>query len=462
MQTSDLKAPRIEPDDTRPLSLYFVNVEFPPIGGPGIWRTHAFVKYAARSGHKVSVFCSDRASWHSRSDPALLEAIPDDVAIRRIRSTFLSDIRRSLDARIVSARSSAGRRVLAALQWRLNRYWPDNAIHWSIKTAVSVLLKARRERPDVIFTTGPSHLSHLSGYLASRMLGTRWVMDYRDPWTEPNSAQIINGPYQQKLLERLERRFLNRADAVTCVSPSWLDMLKSKAPGRAERFHLIRNGQDLDASILHTPGPAHRAEQETLRLHFNGTIQPNNNMLEAVFDALASMREQGLVPSALRISFCGLPEDYRSRARDANALDFVTDLGALTHAESLRQCAQADALLILIKDQGGISAGAIPAKTYEAMALGKYIVGIVPTQSDTRKLLEAYPACTLSAGTATQDIVAALQHVMGQFQSGGNMLPTPSAAEHERIFQSFSRGDLARQLLALCASLAGKTGPESA
>jgi glycosyltransferase involved in cell wall biosynthesis len=444
------------------LKLYFVNIDFPPVGGPGVWRTLAFAKYAALAGHGVKVFTSDRSSWHTRSDPALLAQLPVGVEVRRISSVFLSDIRRNMEARIAQARNGRFKRLLEGLDWRIRGYWPDNAIHWALKCALAVWRSARRERPDAVFTTGPSHLSHLAGFLASRLLGIRWVMDYRDPWIEQRGHQIIQGPYQQVLFERLERRFLKQADAVVSVSPSWLEMLKAKVPDQGAKFHLIRNGQDLDESVLSPPLGCSDSSARPLWLHFNGTIQPNNNLIGNLREALALLRAAGYMPADLRISFSGLPAGALDGEDPQDTAAFLQDLGAMPLAVSLATCQQADCLLLPIRDQGLISLGAIPAKTYEAMALGKHILGLVPDPCDARALLEDYPLSHLSRSLSPEGIAEVLTELIEHFRAAGHALPPLAAEAHRQVFQRYSRRDQAAQLLALFAALADASLPAPA
>lgn len=434
------------------LKLYFVNIDFPPVGGPGVWRTLAFVKYAALAGHSAKVFTSDRASWHTRSDPALLAQLPAGVEVERIPSVFLSDIRRNMEARIAKAGDGLFKRLLEGIDWRLRGYWPDNAIHWALKCALAVWRSARRERPDAIFTTGPSHLSHIAGFLASRLLGIRWVMDYRDPWIEQHGHQIIQGPYQQAMFVRLERRLLSRADAVVSVSPSWVTMLRDKVPGQAHKFHLIRNGQDLDESVLLPPSDTRAPAPRPLWLHFNGTIQPNNNLIGALREALALLRVAGYSPADLRISFSGLPAGALDGDDPQDTGAFLEDLGAMPLAASLATCRQADCLLLPIRDQGAVSLGAIPAKTYEAMALGKHILGLIPDPCDARSLLEDYPLSHLSRAQTPQGIAEALTGLIAQFRAHGHSLPRLAAETHRQVFQRYSRRDQAAQLVALLAA----------
>lgn len=439
-----------------PLNLYFVNVDFPPVSGPGVWRILALAKYAARAGHRVTVFCSDRSSWHDRLDARLLEGLPEGVRVIRIPSVFLRDVVNAIAWRRQQARPRWLAGFLKGAQWRAERYWPDPVAHWAVKTAFAVWRLARRERPDCIVTTGPQHLAHLAGYVTKRRLGVPWIMDYRDPWTGfPGDAQILHGPYQARLMERLENRFLAAADAVTVVSPDWLRLLAARGLTEAGRFALVRNGHDLEAYVNAAPpalavGPGRRP----CHVHFNGTVQPTANLLPELAEAVKALVAGGLGLDRLRFSFCGLPPSFVAMTDKAGIRECFVDYGPLPHGESVRRCLEADALMVTVRGEGEIQAGTIPAKTYEAVALGRHVLGLMPAKSDARDVLAEYGNATLAASPETSDIQAALVRLLATFDAGGGCLPVADEVLRRRLARRYSRSEQIAEFLDLARTVA--------
>ena len=430
------------------MNIYLVNVDFPPVSGPGIWRILAFAKYAALAGHRVTVFCSDRSSWHDRQDPNLLKELPENVRVVRVSSYFLRDITGWITRRRQQAGSNFAQNLYKNLLWKVQRYWPDPIAHWTIKCALRALRMARSEMPDCVFTTGPQHLSHVVGYTLQRNLNIPWIMDYRDPWTDiPDHSYVDVSGYQNRLAMRMEQKFLMNADLVTVVSPSWLDMLAQKLGGHRDKFVLLRNGHDLEQTDI--PVQPEKNDFSGCRLHFNGTIQPGASVLTELFQALDSMFKLGLKPDALRISFCGLPPSFVELLKESPLRDFYVDLGPLDHEKSIQQCLNANALMVTVRDQGVVQQGVIPGKTYEAMALGKHVFGILPSKSDTRTLLEEYGNVTLTGGTSPADIATALQQLIDKFRSGNNALPNCDVTHQKFIADRYARAFQANELLAL-------------
>ena len=72
--------------------ILYINHDFPPMSGPGVWRALWFLKYLHAYGHKITVICADRSHWCDRYDETLLDRLPQDVDIIRLKSLFPEDI----------------------------------------------------------------------------------------------------------------------------------------------------------------------------------------------------------------------------------------------------------------------------------------------------------------------------------------------------------------------------------
>lgn len=440
-----------------PLRIYMVNLDFPPIGGPGVWRILAMAKYAALAGHQVKVFCSDRASWHERIDESLLERIPTSVEVVRVHAWFLTDTLAWLERLAHSVQSALLRRLILAFRWRLDYYWPDPILYWAIKTALVATWHARKDRPDCIFTTGPQHLSHLTGFLLSRWFGTVWVMDYRDPWTHPAEATEPAGqePYQQKFFAWLEGRLIKQANAVTVVTPTWLDEIRRKFAGSppAEKFHLLRNGHDLPLVNNRDEELSPQLRERSIRIHFNGTIQSASNLLTPLLRAITKLVACGLNHSLLQFTFCGVPKSFRDDLQENLCESCFVDYGPLDHETSLAYCRDADALLVMV--QSGDTPrhqGVIPGKTYEAIALGKHIFGVLPVQCDTRELLQDYPNVTLTSGAEVDAIAEGITRLLRLFEDSGRQLPPAQIVIRQELAARYSRRLQADQLIRIMQS----------
>lgn len=446
--------------------LYIVNMDFPPTSGPGVWRALALAKYAAQAGHRVHVFCTDRSFWHTRSDKSLLNQLPDSVNITRIPCVYEEDMLRLFDEWRNSS-SAIKRAVGARLYWWTGRYLPDEIVHWAIRGGLHVALSGLREKPDAIFTTGPMHLVHAAGYLLTGLRRkTIWTMDYRDPWAvDPAYGLVHPGPYQHRLMAWLERHFIARASWVTAVTPGFLAPLatlatSTKPASSTTKFRVIANGHDLEPEVS-SPVRAAAGEVQPLVFHFNGTLQDNNDVFAGLFRAVAAYRArqaEAHLPD-LRLSFCGLKERVRMVARELGIEDAILDHGALTQSESQRVSRAADVLLVTVKPGLLTSAGVVPAKLYEAIALGKPILALVPMPSDVRDILAQDAASLCIAPDDESAILDGLFSLARGVVDGSGPLGALSQERTQRqrlaLAERYARKSLSGELLQLMGFSSG-------
>ena len=443
------------------MNLFIVNLDFPPTAGPGVWRALAIAKYAASSGHNVTVFCSDRSNWHKRTDPSLLTQLPNSVRVIRVSSIFLEDIISHLHSRSGNTRVLPVKKFLNWAARVVPRLWPDSAAHWALKTTRSARRHAKGSCPDAVITTGPPHIAHLVGYLLSKRFRTVWVMDYRDPWTDFEAAeQVLDGIYQRPLARWLENRFLSKASAVTVVSPDWLRLLAEREVTQRAKFHMVRNGHDLERNRVHELEAMRSRRDEgsynptsSVRVHFNGTIQTNNNVIKELFSALELLPKKGVDPCRVCFSFCGLPKDLLTSIKETLYGACVIDYGPLSHEESMRHCVEADALLVLVKGGERSRVGTIPAKVYEAIALGRHVLGVLPSVNDTRDLLIEYGNASLADSTDPHDIANTLVAMITEFDRLGQRLPLSNELSQVQMAEKFHRSNQVQGLLEMIKGL---------
>ncbi len=93
---------------------------------------------------------------------------------------------------------------------------------WS-KTAFS-LIKKERKNYDIVFVTGPPFSSVYLGKKIADYLDSKFVIDYRDPWTD-----IPEFTFVKRNLNIIENECLDRADLVYVVSPGIEKILAKKS-----------------------------------------------------------------------------------------------------------------------------------------------------------------------------------------------------------------------------------------
>ena len=411
----------------------------------------ALAKYAALAGHRVHVFCSDRSFWHSRFDQKLLDQLPDSVKVTRIGSIYENDILDKLEHWRKSS-SPIKHRIAAQLRWWVQHYYPDQILHWVIKAIVILCFKGLSEKPDVIVTTGPMHLVHLTGFALSRLRKTTWVMDYRDPWTgDPAYGQVHPGPYQEQFMNWLEQKLIRKATWVTAVTPGFLSatIRRFATEPHLGKFKVIANGHDIEVVATQTIPAVARTGQFVI--HFNGTIQNNVVAFDQLLNAIASYRNdfQAKGLPAICLSFCGTDRGLRKQAADLGISDWLYDYGALSQTRSQEISREADVLLVAVRADLVTSRGIVPAKLYEALALGKPILALVPDPSDVRDILSEDVESVCVDPRLENEILQALNQLVLRKRDGTFEQSSFDALKRAALATRFSRRILSAEMLRL-------------
>ena len=234
---------------------------FPPMGLAGSYRTLRFVQALPTFGWRPIVV-TIRAEFvpHYGMDTDLYEAIPPDAIVRRTRvwrpvhTTWQAVkmlIVRARGRRLCSPRPRS--RASPTDRWpRLcgvasNFCWnSDPAVGWvppSFWTAMSLI---RRYRPQVVYSTGPPHSSHLTAVLLQLTTGVPAVIDLRDPWSrvtwQPSDRLAA---WRRRLQANIEAFCIQHADGVVLnTSELKADFCSHYATPLHSKFHVVTNGYD--------------------------------------------------------------------------------------------------------------------------------------------------------------------------------------------------------------------------
>jgi glycosyltransferase involved in cell wall biosynthesis len=451
------------PRDNLKRKILYVNFDFPPLGGPGVWRALWFTKYLAASGYHVTVLCSDRSWWCDRTDQSLLRHVPSSAKIIRLKSLFPGDPFSSIDGLIrpmgkiaeEEACGIAGRKlrktmnaIMSGIRWRVEKYYPDPNFVWLLIASGCAIYLSMRERFDCLITSGPPHICHVVGLLVKRLSRIPWIMDYRDLWLDdPN--QSPQAGYQRKICEFLEREAVKKCDAVLTVSPSWAKHLADKygAVKHKSRFHIIRNGHNLDVSTAHSD----KRTTKQLHIHHNGTPQAPSKTAH-LLDALYALKSSNSYIDKLPLfTFTGMTDSFREEIRLRGLETLVIDVGSMPYLQSIEYSGKADVILITVNNDHPAMCGVIPAKTYEAIALGQHIFAVVPPASDIRELLEEYGNATVGNVDDVHDIQRCLAELIESHDT--NVEREVDLVHIEQTAGKFSRKNLTDQLIYLMESL---------
>jgi glycosyltransferase involved in cell wall biosynthesis len=394
---------------------------FPPLAGSsGIQRTLRFVQHLPHYGWEPIVLTASALAYE-RTANDLLSELPAGLAVHRALA-FNSARHFSIRGRYPG--------------WLAR---PDRWASWMLFAVPLGLRLVKRYRPQVLWSTYPIATAHVIGRALAAATGLPWVADFRDPMAQDGYP---SDPLTWRAFDRIERAAVTRAAASVFVSRGAAAMYRARYPAAAEKVRVIENGFD-EGSFVEMPTPRDSLVPGFVTLLHSGVVYPSERDPTQFFSALASLRNNGLIPN-LRVRFRAAEhEDFlRGLAQRFGILDLIELLPPLPYRDALAEMQRADGLLLL---QASNCNQQIPAKAYEYLRSGRPILGLTDPKGDTADLLRRCGVRHL----APLDDAAAIEAALPVF-----LEDMPRAKPDPRAVQACSRQERTRELAALLDKLA--------
>ncbi|MCC5787809.1 MAG: glycosyltransferase family 4 protein [Phycisphaerales bacterium] len=412
---------------------------FPPDGGAGAQRPWKFSKYLPATGIDVGVITHGLLGDFNWTRP------PDSSLAAELDSAIGCEV-----VRVPAAEGVAG--------------LIDGLEGWSVATADAVCELIDAGRADaVVYTMSPFSLVRSAAIVRERRPGTPIVLDLRDPWA-------LDGWQPHKTKWHWRRQFqemkaaLEAADGVIANTPECGRLFVEHFPGLdPERLTVIPNGYDA-ADFEGDPGEPSLwdpGEEGVLRIVHSGTlctlvqswyagvrgavkrlvgysperIDYSGRTLVHVLEAVRRLRETGdPLGGRVRIEVIGTATDAdKASVASSGAGDAVRFHGYVPHTEAVRHIRLAEALLLPLHGLAkGERSRIVPGKTYEYLATGRPILGLLP-EGDARELVERSGVGVVAEPCDPGDIVRGLRELEGVVgRSVGRRAPEAWVGEFER------------------------------
>ena len=430
--------------------LLFVTYYFPPSGGPGVQRSLKFAKYLPEFGWRPTVLTvrPERAAWPD-PDPDSVADIPEGISVERTGAwdpyAWYARLLRRRKQDVISVgfageAGAASRRRFA--RWiRANVFLPDARVGWVPFAAARA--RALLKQPfDALLTTGPPHSAHLAGLAARGRLGTPWLVDLRDPWTEIDFRGELPATAPARGLDAFfERRVLRAADGFSVVSPGMQRRFVERGYASPE---LIENG--FDPADFAGEAPRCAAGDAFVVAHVGNMNRARNP--EALWKALSASEVSDW--SALRLRFTGnvdasvLASAAACPAARLNASPYVS------HRKAIERMREATLLLLCVNRVRGAE-GIPTGKLYEYLASGRPVLGLGPPQGDAARILEETGGGRMFDFEDAEGARAFLRRHYEAWRAGAPLRGAPP----DRL-ERYSRREQTRRLAALLSSLADR------
>jgi len=354
-----------------------VTYYWPPSGGPGVQRVLKFCKYLPKYGWKPVILTVKDGEYPAMDDTLLHESkdiethLSHAFSFYSIFNWFTGE--KSVPSHQLS-KSKDDSFFKKISRWiRYNLVVPDGRIGWysgAVKKGRKLL---NNEKFDLIFSSGPPHSVHLIGLKLAKKSGTKWVADFRDPWTDMFYYSENKRLRAAELLDRyLEKQVVDNADALITVSRSISEYYDRDVT-------VIPNGYDeSDFELIENSGGNNNL------ISYVGTMYKSQNT-EEFFDSVNELNK--LSSNKYKINLIGhIHSDIVRYITSNNYESFIKIKPYIHHKESILKMVESEFLLLVIPNTKKNS-GIVTGKIFEYIRSGSKILMIGPLDSDAAKII---------------------------------------------------------------------------
>jgi glycosyltransferase involved in cell wall biosynthesis len=399
---------------------------WPPSGGSGVQRWVYFTHYLKTLGWEPIVITVDPEQASYPQEDKSLQALTKDIRV--IRTATREPIRgyarwfgKGSIPQGEVPQQHFFQRIAAFI--RGNFFIPDARKGWIPFAQKALRTILEKESVEWVISTGPPHSTHLTVESLRHTFNFRWLVDFRDPWSELfYNRQFYRLPFAVRKDRAYEQEILQHADAVlTTVGGELHQQLQVKAP--KQRFFALPNGFDANAFAQHQRS----LRQGEFHLVYTGLLT-RNQAYPALLKALQQMKN-GL---PLRVSLAGQMELSLVKAIQTALPEATIDYhGYLPHAQALTLMHSADVLINFIFE--GAHKQMISGKLLEYMATGVPVLSLGDPESEAGQLLAQGAAAAMIAPSDTQQLIAFLEKAQQQKGQWINNFPNKTQWTREGI-----------------------------
>ena len=465
-----------------------LSYRWPPQGGVSVQRVTKFVKYLTRQGWRPVVHTVANP-YAPVKDQGLARDVPPGVTVYRTPTVEWEGVEAQLAGLVKRLRrgrggtSGAGKdhgheprpdeAEVATVgrterEARVKRHgqlgavgnfvWsrlmvPDPQIVWARAAYLRSLLIARRERPDVIFSTSPPNSVNVLAAALARKLGVPWIADLRDPWTDgPRRKQWYPGnPGRKAREEAWEKEIFTRASTVVVTTEATRRDFLNKYPWcPPEKVAVITNGFDPE-DFAHVTREPRFLEPGLLHFTVTGTVETLFDLmpfLTALRDLVSARPD---VRAILRVNFIGakrqpLYDEFIAREGLGDVIRFHP---FKPHAESVQYVADSTVLMLFQVPREDSGAIKIQGKMCEYLYTRKPILALT-IPGETASILERARLGRVVDPRDTGAIRQTLEGLVDDFRAGRLVVHPDEATidEFDREKQSEKLARLLAQAIA--------------
>mgnify|MGYP006078194219 CR=1 FL=1 len=360
-------------------TILIITYYWPPSGGAGVQRWLKLTNYLCDMGYTIHVIAPDpEYASYAVTDKSLALEIHPNIKVHLTKSFEPLNLYQKLIGKKNMPTAGLGginhknpiQKAVVFL--RSNLFIPDPRKYWNkyaIKKAQQLI---KEEGIKTIITSSPPHSTQLIGYELKKMFDLRWIVDFRDMWTDIYYYSLLkHSKLSHNINLRYERKVIETADHIVTASPVYIPFFNSKSPTvSSEKFTSIPNGYDPKDF----EGFDYQQKADFV-ITYTGTISDQYNIIPFL-DAL-QMFKTNHPEASFKLQFVGSTYPELAEEISVRKLTNHTAYSAyVPHHESISFLETSYILLVCGPLNSSGQEGGIPAKVYEYMASGRPIIYI--------------------------------------------------------------------------------------
>ncbi len=355
---------------------------FPPMGGAGVQKSLKFVKYLHEFNYQPIVLTVNSKYTRWMKDYTAISDIPSDTVVYRTPTIDLNWIFKVL----------WGLRLHKVVSWlQLNWLLPDAEITWLPFARYGLSKILSKYKIDIVYISGGPFSSMLLGPYLARKYKLKFVVDFRDEWT--NNPTRLDWAYPQSSIARenkYEKSVLEHSSGVVYTHPLYMkDNFEKKYPFLLDkRTEVITNGFDDDDFNDIRKNTSQNSK--ILSIVYTGSFY-DRRQPAILWKALSELINDGIIDSGkVSVEIIG-----------KNTKSFV--LGQYQTEKSIKQVAKftpnqsrpdvlaasVNATMLLLYIAPGLNCNAeLPGKLYDYIRSYKPILAIIPPRGAAAEILQ--------------------------------------------------------------------------
>lgn len=420
--------------------LLIVSPHFPPVNAADMHRVRQCLPYVREFGWDPVVFAVESACVETARDELLVETLPGDVEVHRIRALPARWTRKV-------GLGNLGIRCWLPLRAAVDRY-------------------LREHRVDLIFFSTTVFVTMALGPHWKQRFGVPFVLDLQDPWRNdyylgrPRLERPRKFWFDYRLNKFLERRTVPKAAGIVSVSAGYVHELDKRYPEMGKRPNLILPFGALatDYKIAERL-PAMRSEHSVIDILYIGRGGIDLGLaVEAMFTAFRGCLESDPVRfSRIRFSFIGTSyapngtgvPTIAPLARAAGVERYVSETtDRLPYIQSLKRLQEADLLFVPGSDDAAYTA----SKLYPYILAGKPILALFNEESSVVDILRRTRAGEVVTFRKSEEPSVLARRLLPVLAKTVGRLPFAPATDWD-AFEEFSARAMTKRMTAFLDAL---------